>query len=344
MRRTFFILLTMVFVLSFFFLDPLKDAKKKQANKLYKVSAYKQKILKVSDIHNIYYELSGNPKGTAVIILQTDPGLPVPDILKKFFNPRKFKIVIFDQRGTGLSTPPGELAENTTSDIVSDLEKIRKHLGINKAVLFGGFWGSSIAMLYAEKYPENVSGLVLWSIFTGSENDINKIYAGPGEDFFPEEFSSIVDSFDNLHYKSISEFIFNKLVQKNFSVRDRYTAKWIDYWLKITGSDIDFNPLKNMGKADLYRFALLENYFFSNEVFLKDDQIVKNIDVLNNIPCAIINGRYNIIAPPAGAVQLHNKLKNSRLFIVDDSRHWPVTEAMKKAVSAGLEFVLSEAS
>ena len=343
MRRVFFILLTMVFVLGFFFLDPLKNAKKRDAEKLYKISAFEENYLKVSDTHQIFYELSGSPKGIPVFVLQTDPGLPVFKKLKKFFNPHNFLVVTFDQRGSGMSRPLGEIEENTTQNIISDMEKLRVHLKLDKIILFGGFWGAGAALLYAENYPENVKGMVLWSCFTGTSDEIKHIYYGSAEQFFPEAHKKLLQGLDNSSKGSLPEILTNGLLKMNFKSRDQYTKKWIEYWLTITGSTPQFNPLSGLNKARKYAFALIENFYMANRYFLKGDPVLDNIAKIEDKPVFIINGRYDVMAPSDRAAVINRHLKNSKLVIVDNKGHWPDSDIMKKEIARGIKFVLSSA-
>jgi len=341
MRRVFFTLLTMVFVLSFFFLDPLKNAKKKETNKLYKVSAFERNYLSVSDKHKIFYELSGNPRGIPVFVLQTDPGLPVPEKLKSFFNPHDFLIVTFHQRGSGMSRPLGGIKENTTQDIIGDIERLRIHLKLNRIMMFGGFWGAGTALLYAENYPDNVNGMILWSCFTGTSDEIRQIYYGSAKNFFPEAYKKFTQGLDDPSENSLPEILTKGLTKKNFQLKDMYTKRWIEYWSTITSSNQGFDPLRSLDNAELFAFALIENFYMSNNCFLKGDTIFDNLIKIKDIPVFIVNGRYDVMAPSDRAVEIHRVLENSGLVIVDNGGHWPDSDDMRNAIAKGIKFVRS---
>ena len=169
------------------------------------IEPFKTGFLKVSDIHEIYYELCGNPEGTPVFVLHGGPGGSSSPYYRRFFNPKKFLIVLHDQRGAGQSKPYAEIRENTTPHLVQDIEKLRTHLKLDKIILFGGSWGSTLGLAYGETHPQNVTGMVLRGIFTATQEEIDHFYHGGVRTFFPETYDRLIESIPEKDRKSIPE-------------------------------------------------------------------------------------------------------------------------------------------
>ena len=191
-----------------------------------KLQPYKTGYLKVSDLHEIYYQLGGNPKGKPVMFLHGGPGGGCWEDDFRYFNPQKFNIILHDQRGAARSKPYGEIKENTTQLLVQDVEKLRQFLNLGKVILFGGSWGSTLALAYAETYPQNVSGIVLRGVFIATQDEIAHYYLGGTGRFFPkayQEFKSIIPKPENKNYAAQ---MVEKLQSPDKATRDKYALAW----------------------------------------------------------------------------------------------------------------------
>ncbi|MFB0564375.1 MAG: prolyl aminopeptidase [Candidatus Aminicenantaceae bacterium] len=301
------------------------------------IEPFKTGYLKVSGIHEIYYELSGNPKGKPVFFLHGGPGGSSSPYMRRFCNPEKFLIVLYDQRGSGRSRPYGEIKDNTTQFLVDDIERLRKHLKLGKVILFGGSWGTTLGLSYAEAYPENVSGMILRGVFTATKEEIDHFYHGGVARFFPEIYGALLDSLPEPSKRPLHEYLFRLIHDGSQAEKDKYSKAWARYEIKISGLVVpdkvvedfirDYNP---------YAFGLLENFYMANGCFLKENQLWNNIKKISNIPTIIVNGRYDVICPPKAAYRLHKSLPKSKIFIAEAAGHWmgekPIQRALLKAM------------
>jgi proline iminopeptidase len=286
------------------------------------IKAYKSSTLKVSDLHTIYYELYGNPKGKPVLFIHGGPGGgTVPDYAR-FFNPRKYFIVLVDQRGSGKSKPFGETKQNTTQALISDFEKIRKILNVKRWQLFGGSWGSTLSLAYAIAHPEVVTELVLRGIFTLRKKELDWVQQGPGANFvFPEGWE---------YYKSVipkneqNDFI--KAFGKRFSgsmgakAKDEACLAWSQWEASI--SHLHPTPhkeiMRDLKKTKNYiPMSLIEYHYFINKGFMPNENYLldpKNLSKIKKKPMTIVNGRYDMVCPITTAYELHEKMPHARFF------------------------------
>jgi proline iminopeptidase len=301
---------------------------------------FKTGYLKVSDIHEIYYEQSGNPKGKPVFFLHGGPGVGFTANSRQAFDPKKFMVVLYDQRGCARSKPLYETRENTTGDLVEDIEKLRRHLNLGKTMLVGGSWGSTLALAYAETYPENVSSMVLRGTFLGTKEEDDHFYRHGGVDkFFPEVFEKITQG---LHEgaKDIDRIRLTEFLKSSDpKIQQKFSRLWGYYEIKISsleiGDDIVERILdQNAGEMGL---ATLETHYSSNHWFLKKDQLAKNIGRLKGIPISMVSGRYDMITPPSSAYRIHKLLPNSKLYIVESAGHTDWEPAIAKKMIEAIE-------
>jgi len=297
------------------------------------IEPYQTDFLKVSDLHEIYYELCGNPKGKPVFVLHGGPGAQSQPFYRQFFDPDKFHLVLSDQRGCGKSRPFAELNGNTTQNLVSDIEKLRRHLGLDKIIIFGGSWGSTLGLAYSETYPQNVSALVLRGIFTSTKAEIQHYYQGV-RSFFPEAFDRFQAEFD----APVSpELVANKVQSEDPMMRARFSRAWTRYELKIaelevSGAEVG-NILRNPALSKLiYSLALFENHYLANGCFLAENQLLDQADKIAHIPAFLVNGRYDMICPPVTAYRLHKKLPQSKLHIIEGAGHSMGEEGITRAL------------
>jgi len=309
--------------LGFLLLWPVGASAGREEGKLWpEIKPYKTGYRKVSPLHEIYYQLGGNPMGKPVMYLHGGPGGGCSPHDFRYFNPQKFNVVLHDQRGSGQSKPYGEIRENTTENLVEDIEKLRKHLRLDRVILFGGSWGTTLALAYAETYPLNVAGIVLRGVFTATRSEIDHYYHGGAAKFFPEVHRELAASLDHPERGDYPAQLLAKLMSDDQSVRDRYARIWIRYEGGIALLEKADEMIEAFFREyDPYAFALMENYYMANGCFLEEGQLLKNAGRLADIPMVIINGRYDMICPPATAYELHRLLPKSTLFIVPDAGH-----------------------
>jgi len=287
------------------------------------IKPFRTDHLQVSEIHRIYFEECGNPEGKPVFVLHGGPGARVSPYYRRFFNPEVFHIVLHDQRGTGLSEPFLELRENTTPHLVEDIEALRLHLGCDDIILFGGSWGSTLALAYAETYPENVSALVIRGVFMATQEELVHYYGGGVKTFFPEAYAKLEDAVgEPLSPQAILDKINKEDTAEHFPISKAWTA----YEAKIAElfiSDQNVEGMVNSKQmADIVRsLALLENHYMVNGCFFEEGQLFNNSNRIKDIPTVIVNGRYDMICPPITAYRLHLRLPRSRLIIAEESGH-----------------------
>jgi proline iminopeptidase len=291
---------------------------------------YKTDYLQVSDLHKIFYQLGGNPDAKPVMVIHGGPGGGCSPDMFRFFNPDKFHIVLHDQRGAGQSQPYAETRENTIQYLVEDIEKLRTHLRLGKVLLFGGSWGSTLALAYAETYPQHVSGMVLRGVFTGSKAEIDHFYHGETARYFPENYEKLLEHIDHPEKKNYPAQLLEKIQSPDSATRQKYALAWAKYEIKMATLQISDTMVDNIFKEwNPYDFALLENYYMANNCFLEEGQILDNAGKLKDIPITIVNGRYDVICPPITAYKLHKKLPNSKLIIVERAGHSASAEPLR---------------
>ncbi len=301
------------------------------------IEPYETGYFKVSKIHEIYYELCGSPEGKPVFFLHGGPGGSSSPYMRRFCDPAKFLMVLYDQRGSGKSKPFGEIKENTTQHLVEDIERLRKHLKLEKIILFGGSWGSTLALAYAETYPENVSGLVLRGIFTATAEEIDHFYHGGVSFFFPEVYGALLDTLPDPKKRPLPEYLFRLIKEGNEAEQKKYSEAWARYEGKISGLVVADRMIEGWIKNyNPYVFALMENYYMANNCFLEEGQLLNDAGKIAHVPVFIVNGRYDMICPPKTAYRLHELLPRSKLVIADAAGHWmgekPIERALLKAM------------
>ena len=340
MKTTRLVKLLLITVISILFLKCSQNNEISNEMKLWpEIEPFQTEFLKVSNIHEIYYELCGNPKGNPVFVIHGGPGAGCSPYMRRYFNPGKFLIVLHDQRGCGKSIPNAELKENTTQALVEDIEKLRKKLNLEKIILFGGSWGSTLSLAYAETYPKNVSGMVLRGIWLASNEELNSYWDRVAM-FFPEEYESLKkvlpDSLLPLSTKELSKYLQNNNkadIENNVILIARYACN--AYGLHISDEFLDdFFTMTNIDA--IYTNALLESYYGANNCFFEENQLLRNVHRIKNIPTIIVNGRYDITCPPYIAHQLHKQLPQSRLIIAEEAGHVisekPIEKELLKAM------------
>ena len=260
-------------------------------------------------VHEIYYEQCGNPKGKPALFLHGGPGGGAGSFSRRFFDPKKYHIVLFDQRGCGKSKPHTCLEDNTTWHLVEDIESIRQKLEIDKWLVFGGSWGSTLALAYAQKHPEFVTELVLRGIFMLREKELQWFYQYGASEMYPEAWKGFLDEIPTEKRSNLIEAyrdIFNGEDKEKRLSAAKAWSKW-----EASTSFINHNPnaIKESVNAEFaLAFALIENHYFINNGFLDhENQLLDNVDLIRHIPATIIQERYDTVCPPTTAYELHTR-------------------------------------
>lgn len=272
---------------------------------------YNAGYLKVDDLHEIYYTESGNPKGHPVVYVHGGPGCGCSKDANRFFDPEFYRVITIDQRGCGKSKPFLELKENNTENLAKDMEKIREFLNIEKWIVHGGSWGTTLSLYYAENYPQRVIALVLRGIFLGRDEDIKWLYQGGAGFFFPEEFKKFTEHFNEEESKDYVASYYKYLTSNNFEVKKKYGKLFSAF----ENSVVTLQPREiseEITDADI-AMAMMECHYFVNHCFFEENYILNNAHKIKDIPTFIVHGRYDVDCRPIGAHLLKQKLNNCKL-------------------------------
>lgn len=285
-----------------------------------RIEPFKTGWLKVSDIHTLYYEEVGNPAGIPVVFLHGGPGVGAQPIYRRYFDPERFHVTIFSQRGAGRSTPSGELQENNIWELVKDIERLREELGIERWFVFGGSWGSTLALTYAQLHPEQVRGLVLRGIFLGRRFEFNWDYVDGASRIFPEAWQRFVSFIPPEERVNLVRAYYKRLNSPQREVQMEAANHWYDWEEDI----IRLLPreVKRMEDDKLLAYARIECHYMVNNLFFpEDDYLFKNMKKIAHIPCWIAQGRYDIICPVISSLELSQALPLAELHIIPDAGH-----------------------
>lgn len=287
------------------------------------IEPFKSGHLKVSELHNIYYEQVGNPKGKPVVFLHGGPGGGISPDHRRYFDPKTYHIILFDQRGCGQSTPHAELRENTTWDLVSDIEKLRQHVGVEKWHVFGGSWGSTLALSYAIKHSDRVSGLLLRGIFLCRPSELQWFYQEGASQIFPDFWEKYWNHIPEAERGNMFKAYYQRLTHEDEKVRLDAARVWSQWegstsYLYVKPSAIE--EFEDPHKA--LAFARIECHYFVNKAFFEtDNYLLENIDKIRSIPGHIVQGRYDVVCPATSAWALHKAWPESTLEIIADAGH-----------------------
>jgi proline iminopeptidase len=296
--------------------------------------------LKVTDIHELYWEVSGNEDGYPVIGLHGGPGGSAGSEMRTFFDPDKFKIILFDQRGAGRSRPAAEWRENNTQVLMEDINTLRNHLGVEgPAMILGGSWGSTLAIAYAEAYPELVSGLVLRGIFLGSKSEIDYFYHGGAAEAYPENFARLQSIIPNAEDFTYPKQLFDMTQSDDPELREKAINGWAYYEVRMLSMDMTDEMCQEIvDNYDMTTFSVLENWYMANSCFLDDDQLLREADKIAHIPTYIVNGKHDHICPPVTAEALAAKLVTVKLEL-PEAAHSQRSPAIREGLLRGVKWV-----
>ena len=301
------------------------------------IEPYDKGFLQLSAPHRMYYEQSGNPNGVPVVFLHGGPGAGANSTHRRFFDPAFYRIVIFDQRGSGRSQPLGETRDNTTPLLIEDLETLRAHLGIERWFVFGGSWGSTLALAYAEHHPERVRGLALRGIFLCRKSEIQWFLYGLRE-FAPEAWRAFAGHIPEAEQGDLLEAYWKRLVDPNPAVHMPAAKAWSVY----EGSCSTLLPSPETVRAfsaDALALGLarMEAHYFRNDIFLPENFLLRNIDKIRRIPSFIVQGRYDLVCPIRNADDLVRVWPEARYVVIPDAGHSAMETGTRAALVAGME-------
>jgi len=287
------------------------------------VDCYNSGKLRVSQLHEIYYEESGNPKGKPVVFLHGGPGGGSEPKQRRFFHPAKYRIVLFDQRGCGRSTPYASLAENTTWALVSDIEELRRHLEIDRWQVFGGSWGSTLALAYAEAHPDRVTELVLRGIFLLRKQEIEWFYQRGASILYPDAWEAYVGHIPEEERSDLLAAYHRRLTSDNPEVRLAAARVWSGWEGRTSKLIPEAEFVGHYEEAEFaMAFARIEAHYFVNQGFLQtDDQLLRDAHRIRHIPGVLVQGRYDVVCPMESAWALHRAWPEADMIITPDSGH-----------------------
>jgi len=293
------------------------------------IEPYQTGKLKVSSIHELYYELVGNPDATqTAVFLHGGPGGGLASYNRQFFDPKAYRVVLYDQRGSGQSTPHASLEENTTWDLVEDIEKLRKHVSethkpnIEKWVVFGGSWGSTLALAYAETYPERVKALILRGIFTLRRKELIWFYQEGASFMFPEAWDTFIAPIPEVERFDLMSAYHRRLTGNNEEERKKCAKAWTIWELSTSRLYVDQEYIARATDDFADAFARIECHYFVNGGFFKyDGQLLQEAGKLKNIPGVIVQGRYDMVCPATTAWDLKKHWPQAEFYMIPDAGH-----------------------
>jgi len=297
------------------------------------IEPYTTAMLDIGDGHNLYYELSGHPDGIPVIFVHGGPGAGTVSTQRRYFDPDKYCIVLFDQRGAGRSTPYASLHDNTTDHLVADMEKLRNHLDFDKWLVAGGSWGATLALAYGTRHADHCLGFILRGVFLGAKPEVDWFLDGMAS-FFPEHHSAFSDHVGGLKGNDLLEAYCERLFSPDIKRHLPAARAWARY--ESLCSTLMPHTLPSGGRAfDHYALTLarIEAHYFKHDLFLQEGELLNRLDAVRPLPAIIVQGRYDVICPIKTAHRLHLAWPNSELVVVSDAGHSGMEPGISRALS-----------
>lgn len=284
------------------------------------IEPFKRFSLAVGDGHELYVEVCGTPGATPVVVLHGGPGAGISPFMRRFFDPSRYLIVLFDQRGTGRSNPRGSLEANTTWHLVDDIERIREHLGIERWHVFGGSWGSTLALLYAQAHPMRVAALILRGIFTMTQVELDWFYGGGAARFYTEEWADFTAAIPSAEHGDLIGAYHRRLTGQDEAEQFRVARPWVR-WETATAA-LRTSRAGYIEGAYARAFARIEAHYFAHDGWLEEDgQIARDMHRIAHIPGVLVQGRYDMICPPDTAARFAAAWPAGSLKLVDEAGH-----------------------
>ncbi|KAK9894277.1 proline iminopeptidase [Cystobasidium minutum MCA 4210] len=296
---------------------------------------FKEEYLDVSELHSIYIAQHGKPDGKPVVFIHGGPGGGTDPDDARFFDPEVYRVVLFDQRGSGKSRPASELEDNTTWALVEDIEKIRKHLQIDKWHVFGGSWGACLQLAYAQTHPDSVLSMTLRGIFTLRRSELEFFYQGPGTNFlFPDYWDEYEAVIPEEERGDMMKAYYKRLTGPQ-PERQKAASAWSKWEMATSRLEVNADLIKKASEDDFAdKFARIEAHYFVNNGFMRDGQLLEKeqIDKIRNIPATIVQGRYDCVCPAKTAWDLHKVWPEAKLVLCSTSGHNSKETQIKEAL------------
>jgi proline iminopeptidase len=287
------------------------------------IKPYRTGYLRVSDVHELYFEECGNPKGKPALFVHGGPGAGCDERARRFFDPDAYRIVLLDQRGCGRSRPHASLEDNTTWALVRDIEALREHLGIQRWLVFGGSWGSTLGLAYAQSHPDRVSELVLRGIFMLSQFELRWFYQEGASALFPDRWEDYVAAISENERGDLIQAFYSRLTSGERATQLRAARAWSMWEAATSYLHVDDEHVHKWGEEDFaIAVARIECHYFVNRGFLEsEDQLLRNVDRIRRVPAVIVQGRYDVVCPMQTAWTLHRAWPEADFRIVPDAGH-----------------------
>lgn len=303
------------------------------------IAPYKEGNLQVSELHTVYFQESGNPEGKPIVLLHGGPGGGCPPFYRQYFHPEKWRLIMFDQRGCGRSFPHAELRENTTWDLVNDIEKLRKHLNIEKWVVFGGSWGSTLSLAYSETYPDRCTGLILRGIFLLRQKELRWFYQEGASYIFPDAWEEYLKPIPENERDDLLSAYYKRLTSPDLATRLAAARAWSVWEASTSRLYPDTNLMQTFGEDEFAdAFARIECHYFVNKGFLQsEDQLLVNVNRIRHLPAVIVQGRYDVVCPMISAWELHHAWSEAELIVIPDAGHSMMEPGITDALIAATD-------
>jgi len=297
------------------------------------IKPYAQHSLQVDSLHSLHIEECGNPYGIPVLFIHGGPGGSYAPIHRQFFHPDHYRIVLFDQRGCGKSRPHACLTNNTTAHLIEDIEKIRRHLDVDQWLLFGGSWGSTLSLLYAQAYPERVVGLILRGLFLCRNQDIRWFYQSGADRIYPDFWQDFISPIEESRRDDLVAAYYDLLTGDDDIAKMRAAEAWSIWEGRTSHLVTDNDTVRHFGDPHhAMAMARIECHYFYHDAFIEPNQILSNMHVLEHIPISIVQGRHDMVCPFDQAYSLFKASPHSKLIVCEASGH----SAMELEISRAL--------
>lgn len=291
------------------------------------IDPYHEEFLPVSDIHTIHFEECGNPDGKPVLFVHGGPGGGIETIYRRYFHPEKYRVILVDQRGSGKSTPHAELQDNTTQHLIDDMERVRENTGVDRWQVFGGSWGSTLGLAYAQAHPDRVTGLILRGIFLCRDEEIRWFYQDGASRVFPDFWEHYLEPIPSEERGDLLQAYYRRLTGQDPGERQRVAQAWSVWEGSTSKLFFDESLADRFGQSEFsLAFARIECHYFINHAFLKPNQLLNDVDRIRHIPGVIVQGRYDMVCPMTSAWDLHRAWPEAEFHVIPDAGH-SMTEA-----------------
>ena len=286
------------------------------------ITPYHTFFLETDSKHSVYVEQSGNPDGIPVIFLHGGPCSGTKPDHRRFFNPEHYRIILFDQRGSGLSLPFGELENNTTQDLIDDMERIRQQLAVDQWLVFGGSWGAALGLLYAQQHQEKVAGLIIRAVFLVRQQDLDWFARDGASRIYPEQWQRLVESIPEQGRENLIQGLCDALWGEDEVAKRRVAKEWMAWGGQVAlGNDYQPGAHSNHVTEKMVRQVRMELHYARHSYFIKENQILDNCTALFNIPTIIIHGRQDMVCPMEAGMKLHQVLPHAEYVILPNAGH-----------------------